>query len=371
MWILAACALTALSGLTFRSPQGAYGSSPAAPTHARLELLLEQPQLAAGESQWIALRWRIEPGWHLYWLNPGEAGLEPRWRLDLPPGLELSPWIWPVPSWHAADGLVSLIYERELVLMARLSAARDLPTGSRRLSVRADWLACQEACEPESGQAQQTLEIVAPKAPVSSPASGGDTPGERPKPAGSSSGPGRGATDGPQSAASRDLFPAPQAEPLRSAFERCPQPSQGWSARLAAPTAGHPNRRVWSLQPPTDFNRGQGTWRFLPRTPGLVQLAPAPQWTRGPGEVWTLSLELAAGMEHGSSLLGLLVEAPAEPTPPTEAHSSAEASPDRPAFAPNRALWLELPLTPTTDGPWIPLPALDAAGLAPSAPAAT
>ncbi|HKX91757.1 MAG TPA: protein-disulfide reductase DsbD domain-containing protein, partial [Sphingomicrobium sp.] len=45
----------------------------AAPTHIRAELLAEGPA-RPGETATLALHFKPDPGWHGYWLNPGDAG---------------------------------------------------------------------------------------------------------------------------------------------------------------------------------------------------------------------------------------------------------------------------------------------------------
>ena len=46
----------------------------AAPTHLAAELVAAGPAAPGGEVQ-LAIHFRPEPGWHGYWLNPGDAGV--------------------------------------------------------------------------------------------------------------------------------------------------------------------------------------------------------------------------------------------------------------------------------------------------------
>ena len=55
----------------------------------------------------VALSFAIAPGWHLYWENPGDSGLPPAIRWNLPPGWTADPLRFPVPERKVDAGLVS------------------------------------------------------------------------------------------------------------------------------------------------------------------------------------------------------------------------------------------------------------------------
>jgi DsbC/DsbD-like thiol-disulfide interchange protein len=54
--------------------------------HIQVELISEMRTVRAGEPFWVALRLVPDPGWHTYWRNPGDSGLETRIRWTLPEG---------------------------------------------------------------------------------------------------------------------------------------------------------------------------------------------------------------------------------------------------------------------------------------------
>jgi len=43
-----------------------------------VELVGEVGGIAPGQPFWVALYQRISPGWHTYWVNPGDSGEPPR-----------------------------------------------------------------------------------------------------------------------------------------------------------------------------------------------------------------------------------------------------------------------------------------------------
>ena len=45
--------------------------------HARVELISERALAIPGETVWFGLSFEIDPKWHVYWINPGDAGIAP------------------------------------------------------------------------------------------------------------------------------------------------------------------------------------------------------------------------------------------------------------------------------------------------------
>ena len=61
------------------------GPALAAPTHIAATLIAEGPATPGGTVT-LAIRMQPEPGWHGYWLNPGDAGLGMELGWTLPAG---------------------------------------------------------------------------------------------------------------------------------------------------------------------------------------------------------------------------------------------------------------------------------------------
>src|SRR6476661_1361077 len=75
------------------------------------ELVAEGPAPAGGEIE-LAIHMRPAPGWHGYWLNPGDAGLPMDVQWQLPPGFSAGPLRYPVPNRLTVAGLMNYVYER-------------------------------------------------------------------------------------------------------------------------------------------------------------------------------------------------------------------------------------------------------------------
>lgn len=111
---------------------------------------------------------RIEPGWHVFWLNPGHAGLATSVKFIAPAGFQVGELKWPTPvEFKQADDARGYGYEREVLLAAPVQAPADLESaGTIRLRAEASWLACRLVCTP--GRA--SLELTLPAGDRSGPA---------------------------------------------------------------------------------------------------------------------------------------------------------------------------------------------------------
>jgi len=115
----------------------------------------------AGKPFWMGFKFTIEPGWHIYWKNPGDSGLATEVKLTLPNGFIAGELQFPVPQRLAQPGdVVNYAYENEVMLLVQITPPKDLPAnGSVKIDAKASWLVCKEDCVP--GRADVSLELPA------------------------------------------------------------------------------------------------------------------------------------------------------------------------------------------------------------------
>ncbi len=177
----------------------------AAPNHIAAELVVSNAA-APGSDVALALHFRPEPGWHGYWLNPGDAGLGMSLTWTLPQGARIGPPRYPVPQTLLLAGLMNHVYEHDYAVLQSFT----IPAPARQdsalpVSVKAEWLACNpKLCVPESAELHTLVMVHALQ------------PGEGPPP-----------VDGRFDSWSRSL-PAPLGTPARFALT-------GDTLRLAIP----------------------------------------------------------------------------------------------------------------------------------------
>lgn len=127
----------------------------------KAELIQEEQTVQPGRPFVIALRLAMDEGWHVYWKNPGDAGLPLKVEWKLPPGMQAGPLKWPFPEKFNLEDLVGFGYEKEVVLLAELSPAITLTPGSTLpLEAHITWLVCSSnTCQPGSATVKLTLQI--------------------------------------------------------------------------------------------------------------------------------------------------------------------------------------------------------------------
>ena len=142
---------------------------PPPPEPVAFSLVAETTALAPGDTAMIGLRFRLDPGWHLYWQGRSDTGLPPRVKVDLPPGCKAGSLLWPAPVRHVSPGkILDHVHENELLLMLPVHVLESAAPGdSLRFAAEADWVVCKEVCIFGKGRAQAVFPVAASPAPSS------------------------------------------------------------------------------------------------------------------------------------------------------------------------------------------------------------
>ena len=136
-------------------------AGPAAPL-VHVELLSEGQSIAPGQTFWVALRQQITPGWHTYWINPGDSGEPPRVEWTLPAGFRAGEIHWPHPERISVGPAMSYGYSNAVVLPIPMTAPAGLPPGGRvTLRGQASWVVCEKTCVPEEAPVELSLPVAA------------------------------------------------------------------------------------------------------------------------------------------------------------------------------------------------------------------
>ena len=146
-------ALAAIVALLFAALAALWSAQAQAPgetNHMRAELLAEAPPVP-GETLTLAFHFTPEPGWHGYWLNPGDAGygMELEWRL--PEGWEAGEPQYPVPEKLVIAGLMNHVYEGDYAVLVPITVPKQAAVQNiAPIGVEANLLVCtDEICVPE------------------------------------------------------------------------------------------------------------------------------------------------------------------------------------------------------------------------------
>jgi thiol:disulfide interchange protein DsbD len=121
-------------------------TSSAQAEHLVVELLPSPVSFVPGPENLIGLHFKLEPGWHVYWTNAGDAGEPPHVEWTLPAGITAGPLLFPAPKRLAVGPLMDYGYEDDVILPVKMDVAKSAKAGT--LQAKVDWLVCREVCIP-------------------------------------------------------------------------------------------------------------------------------------------------------------------------------------------------------------------------------
>jgi thiol:disulfide interchange protein DsbD len=166
---------------------GTAKADPVQTGHIEVELVSQEAGAAPGSTVYVALRQKIQPGWHTYWRNPGDAGDATRIVWTLPAGWTAGDIVWPTPEKSRVGPLLDFAYTGEVLLPVPISVPASARVGSVvTLKAAAAFLVCEQVCVPEDAVVTLTLPVVAgtPQADPKWGAKVAETLARAPKPAG-------------------------------------------------------------------------------------------------------------------------------------------------------------------------------------------
>jgi thiol:disulfide interchange protein len=130
--------------------------------HLEAELVAQDAAAVPGSTIYVALRQKIQPGWHTYWRNPGDAGDATKIVWTLPTGWTAGDIVWPTPEKSRVGPLLDYAYTGEVLLPVPITVPADAKIGSTvTLKAAAAFLVCEQICVPEDAVVTLDLPIVA------------------------------------------------------------------------------------------------------------------------------------------------------------------------------------------------------------------
>ena len=151
--------LSILLAIALFAPAQAFAQSARVVTErAESVLAPERAGFAPGETLWFAFAQKLEPGWHVYWLNPGDSGLPLTLDWTLPEGFVAGEPVYPTPERIPVGPIANYGFHGDPIFLAPVTAPASLVAGqSIGISVDATWLICEEICVPEDGRFELSL----------------------------------------------------------------------------------------------------------------------------------------------------------------------------------------------------------------------
>lgn len=152
--VLAAVVLTLL---LLSAGQG--NAEPVRVGHVRAELISSVETIKPGEPFYLGLRLVMDEHWHVYWRNPGDAGVPPKIDWTLPDGFVAGDIQWPVPERISIPPLSNYGYEGTLLLPVLITPPEKIENDRVEIETHAEWLVCKEKCIPGETDLEISLDV--------------------------------------------------------------------------------------------------------------------------------------------------------------------------------------------------------------------
>ncbi len=126
--------------------------------HAHAKIVAESSSIKPGKEFVLGVLFQVDPGWHIYYKDAGEAGMPTRVEWKLPSGFTAGPLLWEKPHKFIDSEITTYGYADKTIIAAKIKPPANLATG-KPIKIEADlkWLTCKEICLP--GQDSVSLEI--------------------------------------------------------------------------------------------------------------------------------------------------------------------------------------------------------------------
>ncbi|HZV21322.1 MAG TPA: protein-disulfide reductase DsbD domain-containing protein [Hyphomicrobiales bacterium] len=133
--------------------------------HVAVDILADKTAAVPGKTLTVAVREKIEQGWHTYWVNPGDSGEPTAIEWVLPGGFTAGPIQWPLPHKIAIGPLANYGYEGEVFLLTDIQLPNEIGESSITLAAKVSYLVCKDICIPEETNVTLTLPVASSATP--------------------------------------------------------------------------------------------------------------------------------------------------------------------------------------------------------------
>lgn len=150
------------AALTASLPEAASETPPTQADPVAVAIFSEDSHIQPGTPFWIAINLKMDPHWHVYWKNPGHAGMAPEIIWHLPEGFSTGPILWPTPRRFELSSMVGFGYENNTMLLVQIIPPASLATGPLDIGADIRWLVCSDsACLPGESHADLKIAVKA------------------------------------------------------------------------------------------------------------------------------------------------------------------------------------------------------------------
>lgn len=138
--------LAALSGSVCGTAAGSPDDDRSATDLVQVRAEADVQRIVPGRPFMLAVDFRIEPLWHIYWDNPGESGMPTEITVDAPPGFTVGTPIFTRPRRFVEVTDVTYGYAGRAMIFVPVTPPSLLEPGSESFTIRTSFLVCKGKC---------------------------------------------------------------------------------------------------------------------------------------------------------------------------------------------------------------------------------
>lgn len=149
LFLAVALSLLFAAGISAQSPPE---------THAKIQLVSEEKSVRPGGSFWVGILFQLDPGWHIYWQNPGDSGEPPNIQWKLPANIRGGAILWPRPILLGKGSVRDYGYESQVLLITTLQPDHPVTTAVA-IAATVKYIVCREICIPGKAEVKLLLPV--------------------------------------------------------------------------------------------------------------------------------------------------------------------------------------------------------------------
>jgi thiol:disulfide interchange protein len=128
------------------------------PSHSIARLITNVATIKPGQPFMAGAELTMQPGWHTYYKDAGDAGMPTKIIWELPPGFTAGELLWEKPNKFNDAGIVTYGYHDRNLVAVKITPPDGI-TGDIVIKAKVKWLSCKDQCIPGKADLSLTLKV--------------------------------------------------------------------------------------------------------------------------------------------------------------------------------------------------------------------
>lgn len=128
--------------------------------HVVAKLIANVKSVRAGRSFKVGALLKMDPGWHTYYKESGDAGMPTKIEWSLPAGYKASDILWEKPHKFSDSGITTYGYADQVLVAAEITPPETISASKLDISAEVKWLSCKDICIPGKATIALSLPVT-------------------------------------------------------------------------------------------------------------------------------------------------------------------------------------------------------------------